>query len=220
MSGDGIFEFFLPLMAILGDIIDIHHVSRHPRFHQLDQEARVLRVETSLDTYANSLNDFEAGFAPTPGRSQGNASRQPPTAAHDQIRVQTVVAYSRHLLHVLYILLHGSWDPINMLDGHYWITANSFVKCATHSISAASAVSEILRFDPELSYMPYLFGIYLLHGSFILLIFADRMDMATSDTVTSACETIVRAHEICVATLNTEYQVGKTTLSLGEYLAC
>lgn len=117
------------------------------------------------------------------------------------------MGYSKHLLHVLHILLHGSWDPISMLDGVDWITPNSFIKCATHAISAANAVEEVLQFDPELSFIPYLFGIYLLHGSFILLIFADRMDMATSETVTQACETIIRAHEVCVATLNTQYQV-------------
>jgi hypothetical protein len=35
-----------------------------------------------------------------------------------------------------------------------------------------------------------------------------------SPSVVKACETIVRAHEACVATLNTEYQVSSTHFSL------
>jgi hypothetical protein len=100
-----------------------------------------------------------------------------------------------------------------MLDDlDHWTTSPSFVKCASHSVSAAEAVSQILRFDPELSFMPYLFGIYLLHGSFILLLFADKMQIEANPTVRQACETMIRAHEVCVATLNTEYQVCETIL--------
>ena len=36
-------------------------------------------------------------------------------------------------------------------------------------------VSQILRCDQELTFMLYLFGIYLLRGSFILLLFVDRI---------------------------------------------
>ena len=71
---------------------------------------------------------------------------------------------------------------------------------------AAKAIGEILEYDPELSFMPYLFGIYLLHGSFILLLFADTIDTATDAVIGQACETI-RAHEVCIVTLNTEYQI-------------
>ncbi len=60
-------------------------------------------------------------------------------------------------------------------DDDDWITSPSFNNCASHAIAASEAVSSILRSDPELTFMPYLFGTYLLHGSFILLLFADRM---------------------------------------------
>src|SRR5690606_37804062 len=57
------------------------------------------------------------------------------------------------------------------------------------------------------SFMPYFFGIYLLQGSFLLLLIADKLQGEASEAVITACETIVRAHEVCVVTLNTEYQV-------------
>jgi hypothetical protein len=37
---------------------------------------------------------------------------------------------------------------------------------------------------------------------------ADKLQGDASPSVVRACETIVRAHEACVVTLNTEYQVG------------
>lgn len=89
-----------------------------------------------------------------------------------------------------------------------WVSSPGFIKCASHSIAASEAVSQILACDPELAFMPYLFGIYLLHGSFILLLFADRMpQIGLNESVERACEIIIRAHEVCVVTLSTQFQV-------------
>ena len=41
----------------------------------------------------------------------------------------------------------------------------------------------------------------------MLLLTADKLQGDASPSVVRACETIVRAHEACVVTLNTEYQV-------------
>ena len=230
-TGVGLFEFFLPLMVILGDIVDIHHRSYHPRFRAFQDTAAIAQVETLLDNYEQSLRSLESTTRTPPGASSGTSqeyqqnrrlpsihqinsfvlplspSSIPPSPALES-RKQIVVAYGTHILHVLHILLHGKWDPLSMLDDIAdWTTSPSFAKCASHSVSAAEAVSQILNFDPELSLMPYLFGIYLLHGSFILLLFADKMQIEANPTVRLACETMIRAHEVCVATLNTEYQV-------------
>lgn len=221
-TGVGLFEYFLPLMVILGDIVDIHHRRYHPRFGKLENVAAISQVEAMLDAYEQSLNtpsqlpststDFQIPRLINM-HSQFNLPHSPtsslnPSSPFAESRRKIVVAYATHILHVLHILLHGKWDPISMLDDlDHWTTSPSFVKCAGHSVSAAKAVSQILKFDPELSFMPYLFGIYLLHGSFILLLFADKMQIEADPTVRQACETMIRAHEVCVATLNTEYQV-------------
>lgn len=245
-TGVGLFEFFLPLMVILGDIVDIHHRSYHPRFGRLENTAAISQVEISLERYEHSLRVLE-GVSRSPaanGTFSNTAAdynrRLPsihqmnqfgahplspsslPTTPASESRRQIVIAYSTQLLHVLYILLHGKWDPISMLDDlDNWTKSPSFAKCASHSVSAAEAVARILDFDPELSFMPYLFGIYLLHGSFILLLFADKMQIEANPTVRVACETMIRAHEVCVATLNTEYQVSfpsiSTSLDIGYF---
>ena len=61
--------------------------------------------------------------------------------------------------------------------------------------------------------MPYLFGIYLLRGSFVLLLFADRLpQIGPNESVEGACERIIRAHEVCVVTLTTELQVSRASV--------
>ncbi|KAJ6436844.1 transcriptional activator xlnR [Purpureocillium lavendulum] len=227
-SGTGFFEYFLPLMAILGDIIEVHHRRRHPRLGGQEDTFSVAVIQDLLSNFELTLGilgsdaslnsqafdrpglpsrDVTASI-PTPTIHHGTTP-SPSIGAGDQPRVRLVKAYSTHILHVLHVLLHGKWDAISMLDdGDNWIASQSFTECASHAISASQSVSTILLIDPELTFMSYLFGIYLLQGSFILLLFADRMpQIGPNESVEHACEDIIRAHEVCVVTLNTEFQV-------------
>lgn len=125
-----------------------------------------------------------------------------------EIQASIVVAYSTHVMHVLHILLADKWDPINLLDDDdLWISSEGFVTATSHAVSAAEAINQILEFDPGLEFMPFFYGVYLLQGSFLLLLIADKLQAEASPSVIKACETIVRAHEACVVTLSTEYQV-------------
>jgi hypothetical protein len=225
-------------MAILGDIIDLHHKRHHPRLGMVDDsqsvavisellvncEASIEKLERKTEPVENnaalctpttgpSVKEPVASYATLPPVTQASPPPTlpvppPDTRAKDRSRCQLVTAYSTHILHVLHVLLHGKWDAISMLDDDDdWITSKRFNDCASHAIAASQAVSQILKYDPELTFMPYLFGIYLLHGSFILLLFADRMPrVGPNQSVELACETIVRAHEVCVVTLSTEFQ--------------
>lgn len=219
-------------MAILGDIIEVHHRRRHPRLGDLDDSHSVSIIQGLLTTYELSLaalssegNDngivslpihtpkgMVAGMPSRSSMSHPSHPYPPSTApynAGDPSKMRLAKAYSTHILHVLHVLLHGKWDAISMLDdGDDWITSKRFNECASHAISASQSVSTILTIDPELTFMSYLFGIYLLQGSFILLLFADRMpQLGPNESVAQACENIIRAHEVCVVTLSTEFQV-------------
>lgn len=228
VTGTGFFEYFLPLMAILGDIVQLHHRTYHPRIGVLDHRAETAFIESTLVACARSISDMENRYntngidgtipgkeflAPNSVLSENStgqlAEATSPRLPTPRAQAQLVTAYGTFILHVLHVLLHGKWDAVSMLDNEDgWITSSQFMKCASHAISASKAVSQILRCDPELTFMPYLFGIYLLHGSFILLLFADRMpQLGPNESVEEACETIIRAHEVCVVTLSTEFQV-------------
>lgn len=228
ISGTGFFEFFLPLMTILGDIVVLHHRRLHPRFGALNDDADAIVVEKLLKDCEHSLNELQNN-AEEQNNSAGTPSSLPTTVgsgsrsaerSSSMTRLRLVTAYSTHILHVLAVLLYGKWDPLAMLaasststpsvaeDSDDWMNPARFMKCASHAVAASQAVATIITLDPELVFMPYLFGIYLLHGSFILLLFADRMPQlgGPNPEVEQACETVIRAHEVCVVTLSTEFQ--------------
>ena len=124
------------------------------------------------------------------------------------LQQRIAAAYGTHLLHVMHILLTGKWDPVNLLDDDdHWVSTQGFGTAAKHATSAAEAISAIFDDDFDLSFMPWLWGIYLLQGSFLLLLVADKLQKQTTPTILKACENIVRAHEACVVTLDNEYQV-------------
>ena len=226
ITGTGFLDFFLPLMAVLGDIIEVHHRKEHPRLGCLDDRQSVAMIQELLANCELSLaqlpDDAVPGDQsyPFPGPATADPAGGAPqtatspqayrTASSAQSKAHLVRAYSTHILHVLHVLLHGKWDAISMLDddGDDWITSRRFTECASHAISASQSVFTILNIDPELTFMSYLFGIYLLQGSFVLLLFADRMpQVGPNESVEQACENIIRAHEVCVVTLSTEFQV-------------
>lgn len=236
-SGHGIYGYFLPLMAILGEIVDLHHARNHPRFgvgfrpaHEFDEQAT--EIIRHLDIYEQSLKRFAQQHLTGPKQSSddnddslndghGQADIGTPSVqsvhsvltsvsrlSESDIQTRIVMAYGTHVMHVLHVLLTGKWDPINLLDDiDLWISSQGFITATGHAVSAAEAISHILEYDPGLEFMPFFFGIYLLQGSFLLLLIADKLQSDASSSVVKACETIIRAHEACVVTLTTEYQV-------------
>ncbi|KAK4034221.1 fungal-specific transcription factor domain-containing protein [Parachaetomium inaequale] len=238
-TAHSIFGYFLPLMTILGEIVDLNHARNHPRFGVGFRASREWDEQTSeiarhLDMYEQSLKKFEqrhlslnaqaqaadekaaeAAGVPTanelPGTPSGHSVHSVHTTSsrmtESDIQTRIVMAYGTHVMHVLHILLTGKWDPINLLDDNdLWISSQGFITATGHAVSAAEAISNILEYDPGLEFMPFFFGIYLLQGSFLLLLIADKLQLEASPSVVKACETIIRAHEACVVTLNTEYQ--------------
>ncbi|KAJ5102001.1 Transcription factor [Penicillium alfredii] len=227
-TGHSMFEYFLPLMSILGEIVDLQHARNHPRFglhfrNSGEWESQAMEINRQLDVYAQSLKEFEARYTSSLAFGAGEndttmeGSHVSPSGRSSStvgshlsesiVHTKMVVAYGTHIMHVLHILLAGKWDPINLLDDNdLWISSDSFISAMGHAVSAAEAASDILEYDPDLSFMPFFFGIYLLQGSFLLLLTADKLQGDASPSVVRACETIVRAHEACVVTLNTEYQ--------------
>ncbi|KAJ5379183.1 hypothetical protein N7509_012302, partial [Penicillium cosmopolitanum] len=227
ISGCGFFEYFLPLAIILGHIIDLHHYRSHPTFGSIVPHDAIRRVESMISQREQELVELERqlgailpeemGATPFIGQTSGSSSHgteshgTPSSGGPSETRFPLVKAYSTYLLHVFYILLHGKWDPILMIeDNDDWITSERFLTCASHALSATEVISQILTLDPEMTFMPYLFGIYLLQGSFILLLFVDRMpELGPNSSVEEVCETIIRAHEVSIVTLDTTFQVRK-----------
>lgn len=227
--GHGIFGYFLPLMTILGEIVDLHHAKNHPRFglgfrSAAEWDDQAAEITRHLEAYETSLKNFQKQHLPKHSEEKGehhdvviNVSTPLANSVNtntsdrlteSDIQSRIVIAYGTHVMHVLHILLAGKWDPVNLIDDNdLWISTQDFITATSHAVSAAEATSQILEFDPGLEFMPFFFGIYLLQGSFLLLLIADKLQFEASSSVVRACEIIVRAHEACVVTLNTGYQV-------------
>ena len=101
----------------------------------------------------------------------------------------------------------GKWDPVALLeDKDFWTSSPTFAATISHALEAANALEQILHYDPDVSFMPYFFGIQLLQGSFLLLLIVERLQKEAGEGILKACELVIRATESCVVTLNTEYQ--------------
>lgn len=68
-------------------------------------------------------------------------------------------------------------------------------------------MERILTLDPDLQVIPFFFGVQLLQAGFIPFCMSERYGSHTSTDVAQACEIFIRAHEVCIVTLNTQYQV-------------
>ncbi|KAN0070003.1 Fungal specific transcription factor domain containing protein [Elaphomyces granulatus] len=223
-NGHSIFGFFLPLMTITGELINLNQAKNHPmlgnRFQGKETwDAQVAEVLRQLDIYKTTLTTFRRQ-SPDGGTSEAPMLLDiPPNMVTDHQRLdanfssyrswhtQIVAAYGLYTFHVLHILLVGKWDPVSLLeDKDFWTSSPTFESAISHALNAVTALEEILHFDPDVSFMPYFFGIQLLQGSFILLLFVDRLQNDAGERILNACEVVIRATESCVVTLNTEYQ--------------
>ncbi|KAL5118139.1 hypothetical protein ACEQ8H_003974 [Pleosporales sp. CAS-2024a] len=219
-TGHSIFGFFLPLMTILGEIVDLNHARNHPRFgSKTDWDEHRSEISQQLVAYGQSIQELrdhainevnaenlEAVHPGTPPLARSVTSTMS-RAQESLMHAKIVEAYGTHLMHTLHILLNGKWDPIALLDDNdLWISSQSFIDATGHAVSAAEALHEVLEYDADLSFMPFFFGIYLLQGSYLLLLIADKLQGEATPNIVRACEVIVRAHEACIVTLNTEYQ--------------
>jgi hypothetical protein len=187
----GLFGMYLPLMALLGGIIDLHFLALNTSLSVSDEVMATLRA-----SYVKRLDQFESSI--------DRYKRDSETVG---VYIQAWKEYCRCLVHVFHILLQGHLDPIELLNSIQSLVEDpAFDCCVHHSIAAARCIERILVLDPDLRLIPFFFGIQLLQGGFILLCMADKFEQDTTNEVRVACEILVRAHEVCIVTLNTEYQ--------------
>ncbi|GFG00329.1 C6 transcription factor [Aspergillus udagawae] len=183
VSGLGFFQFFLPYMVILGDVVSLHHF----RLNSRDSVACL-----------SGNTDISHGRSHPPKLFEGDGSIN---------TTQIVATYGAFLVHTLAILTFGDWDIITMLqNGSPTLHGDNVTKFSHHTILASQAMESILDCDPELTYMPYLLGIYILQVGFAVLAVAENIGSQASSELREAIETFIRAHESCIATLDTKYQ--------------
>ncbi|KAL4790648.1 fungal-specific transcription factor domain-containing protein [Aspergillus venezuelensis] len=213
--GPSIFGFFLPLMTIMGQILDVNQLKNHPMLLQetFSDEAWIIQLHqvlSQLDTYEASLSSFIAN-ASTPKRFSLQTSSQD-AAQRPQVQtslwhVQTMASYASYYIDVLHILQSGKWDPTSLMDDRgFWSSSPDLALAVPHALKAADSVRQILKFDPDVSFMPDFFGIQLLQGSFYFLLILQQLQDQAGEAFLNACEVMIRANESCVVTSGSDYQ--------------
>lgn len=109
-----IYGFFLPLMTIVGEIIDLNHARNHPLLDLTCQGSKSKgRIEAQISQqssiYENSLPVFEAAHG-------GLDDWLLPEPSQESLHTKVVIAYATHMTHVVRILLAGKWDPVSLFN--------------------------------------------------------------------------------------------------------
>lgn len=218
-TGVGLFQYFLPLMTITGHLLEHNRAKNHPVLFSSSasmwssQERQIIQ---ELEHYQISLDQLTVSTPshirrPSMGARTTSWVETSPTVTRDDTEpthiIRVVSAYARHVMSVLRILVGSKWDPVQLFeDADFWTSSIAFKESMSHTITASECVTQILELDPDLSFMPYFFGIQLLHGSLLLLLVAYRLQADSGAVILTACEAVVRATESCFVTLPTDYQ--------------
>ncbi|KAJ0422970.1 hypothetical protein BJY00DRAFT_62963 [Aspergillus carlsbadensis] len=222
ISGTGFFEYLLPLMVILGDIIELRSRVQHPRFGSCDEPQIISSIEAALANCEYNLEILRLvheppGYLITSKMSLStpispsplvNFSDPPQPAFPSKDRTELVIAYCQYVIRVLHIALYGRLDPVSLLDDNSgWLASPEFFASTSNAMAAGDIVGRILELDKDLSFMPFLFGIYLLHGNLTFLVLADRMaQTGSTPSAEKTCEAIIRAQEVSATTFDTAFQ--------------
>lgn len=229
-SSLGMFELFLPVASVLGQIIDFHHAKSHPRLGQMFSSGSVLsafigEITTQILDFEQSLFKLETIYATDSALSSiitslealASNTNSPGSEAqltkliHQSCKNQArlFLFYGRFWSNTLNILLYSTWDISDMLSStsSHWISTPSSATAIRRAVCAAKSLDKILKIDYDLTFSPYFLGIYLIQGAFVVLVAAIEGGEYRTAEVLDACETFVRAHEVCVVTLHAEYLV-------------
>jgi hypothetical protein len=216
-TGTDFFQFFTPLMALLGETVYFTLAQNHPRFG--------ISVHTTNDwsnwraAIREKLEDYQSGIDAmrepneTSQRVGGHGSQDSDTLVsqpHDtqDPRSLVVFSYAEFLIDVFHIILAGKWDPQTLLEQHdNWLGSKEFREVVEHAVEAAATMRELFDIDPGLRFMPFYLGIYLFHVSLPLVLVVDRKHQEVSAEIIVACDTFIRAHEICISHMSSEYLV-------------
>ncbi|KAK6003566.1 hypothetical protein QM012_009337 [Aureobasidium pullulans] len=221
-TGTDFFQFFTPLMALLGETVYFTLAQNHPRFgislHTTNDWSNWRSaIREKLDDYLRGISTMR-DFVERSQRTESVCSQTTdgsaiPAPRYQDPRSVVVFAYAEFLVPVFHIILEGKWDPPTLLDQQDdWLGSTGFKNVLKHAVDAAAPMRELFDLDPGLRFMPFYLGIYLFHVSLPLILVVDRVKQKINDQVITACDTFIRAHEICISQIPSEYSVAMLTV--------
>ncbi|KAG9740446.1 hypothetical protein KCU73_g9204, partial [Aureobasidium melanogenum] len=221
-TGTDFFQFFTPLMALLGETVYFTLAQNHPRFgislHTTNDWSNWRSaIREKLEDYKNGISTMrdsaERSQRAGSDCSQASDRSQMQAPRYQGPRSAVMFAYAEFLIPVFHIILEGKWNPLTLLDQQdNWLGSTGFKNVVKHAIDAATPMRELFDLDPGLRFMPFYIGIYLFHVSLPLILVVDRVKQKINDRVITACDTFIRAHEICISQIPSEYSIAMLTV--------
>jgi hypothetical protein len=231
-TGPTFFGFFTPLVALLGEIVYFVGAQNHPRFGVSastlqDWKKWEKEIADRLDLYQQGMQRL-FGSTNTPNEDSEQEERRDfqttdfahtsnPTIASGSVNPalstssfhnRVACAYGNTIVHVLFILLMGKWDPLLLLnEPDSWLSSPAFAGAISHAVEAANSAETLLYLDPDAHFMPLFIGVYLFQGSLPLLLVADRLGQDAAPVIVHAVDTMVRVQETGAMRMPAEYQV-------------
>ncbi|KAK5167458.1 uncharacterized protein LTR77_007157 [Saxophila tyrrhenica] len=206
VTGNGIFDVLVPLMCILGQIIDMHHVAYHPR---VERSSSNLVADAYTTAITQQLNELAPSIAALE-RSLPTFTATGSAQSHEAVQHNRLLScHARFLLHLLHSLLGVSWDKLTLVErSHDWMQTQRFPETFQRSLVAADCVNDMMKIMPDLGYKAMFFGIFLYHGVTlpwaVTVVTASRRGVPDAKVV-GALEVYVRAFEASNCTHQAEY---------------
>lgn len=150
IRGDSAFDVLVPLMCILGQIIDMQGVAYHPRVERSTSnpvaEAYISTITQQLRELEPSIVSWEASMA----------ALSMSESIHDKLLTQhkrLLISHARFLRHLLYVLLGGQWDKQALSERIGELAhSNRFTETLERSLLAADCLNDILIQGPDLGF--------------------------------------------------------------------
>ena len=167
------FGFILPLMGILGEIIELYNLQESS--HGVDDEPKRAAIQYHFESYDESLSE----------------------CTYDTDEAQLYKTYARHTVSTLHILCAGKWDPLDVLaDVEESGLSQGVIYSAAMATIAANTIKEIQSIDADFDFMPLFFGTFVLQCSFPLLLLTKTFGTQSDENIIGGCETIMEAYNI------------------------
>lgn len=199
--------FFLSLATILGRILDLNQTRSRlrPESHtHLEQVWTAQRGEVlfQLKEYESSIEAWKASVS----KPRVSLSPLKPTeTTENKWLAQTMRSYALYYIEVSRSLLTAMEHPVPSQEQQRpWITPSKLTSAMPHLLKSADSLRQILSLDPDLSFMPFFFGHYLLRSGFFFLDVLEKQQ-DKGEPMLSACEVVLRAAESFFITMNVWY---------------
>ncbi|CAK7244555.1 MAG: hypothetical protein STHCBS139747_006097 [Sporothrix thermara] len=206
---------FIPLAAILSDLLEYHYLLQHPSLGCRTDLLKVLRstLEQNMATFDRSVRELHDR---TRRANQAGGTAAISVMVWDAGQLHDpdsefpsepkLLLYAWHMLHCMYTLLYGKLDPVDIFQDTEWLLSNDFLLAAEHADKCTKVTAQILRLDPKLHQCYRFFGTYFLHSSFIFLVLARKLRQSADEYILNSCRTYLRTLEAFATTVNIKYQ--------------